>query len=89
MLIIIKFIFRVNQNMNGKFTAYVTSGPVFNTCEAIAHAGQGLFSKEELDEFNEKSAYNFGAIEILCHLAPFGKVYRIEYNYNGPKMRCS
>ena len=75
--------------MNGKFTAYVTSGPVFSTCEAIVSTRQGLFSKEELDEFNEKSAYKFDAIEILCHQAPFGKVYRIEYNSNGRQMRCS
>ena len=75
--------------MNGNFTAYVTSGPVFTTCESVVNTRQGLFSKEELDEFNEKTAYNFEAIEILCHYAPFGKVYRIEYNSNGSKMRCS
>ena len=74
--------------MNGNFTAYVTAGPVYAACESVVYARQGLFSKEELDEFNEKTAYNFEAIEILCHNAPFGKVYRLEYNKNHQKMRC-
>ena len=74
--------------MSGRFSAYVTGGPVFATCESIVYARQGLFSKEELEEFNEKTAYDFQATEILCHNASFGKVYRIEYNKKSSNMRC-
>ena len=75
--------------MQGKFTAYVTGGPVFATCESVVRTRQGLFSKEELDEFNEKTAYDFQATEILCHNASFGKVYRIHYKNRSSNMRCS
>ena len=70
-------------------TAYVSGGPVFNTCESIVETKAGYFSKDEVEEFNAKTNQIFNATEILCHYASFGKIYRIEYTKSSPHMRCS
>ena len=75
--------------MSGTYTAYVTSGPIFKLCEEVVENRLGLFTEFEVDDFNLKSDYKFDAVEILCHKASFGIVYRIEYKTLSREMRCS
>ena len=75
--------------MTGTNTAYVTGGPIFALCEEVVEGRLGLFTEFEVDDFNLKSEYKFDAVEILCHRASFGTVYRIQYKIPSREMRCT
>ena len=71
-----------------KFTAYVSGGPVFKICEKV-EVRAGMFNDFQVESFNLKTEYKFNAVDILCHMASFGKIYRIEYESGSNEMRCS